>query len=94
LLRGYQRQQKRREVEEVEAWRRTRFLGTLLVNINRAEKTPAISPEELFFLPGDPPPPEPMSLEEFDAIIARLGEFDTLQTVPLSASDLNSLITE
>jgi hypothetical protein len=94
LIRGYQRQQKRREADEVEAWRRTRLLGTILVNISRAEKTPAITPEELFFLPGDPPPPEPMSLEEFDAIMARMSEFDNLQTVPLSASDLNSLITE
>jgi hypothetical protein len=54
-------------------------LGTILVNINRAEKTAAITPEELFALPGDPPPPEPMSLEEFDAIIARLGEFDKIK---------------
>jgi hypothetical protein len=83
LVRGYHRQQKREqerhEAAEIDAWRRTRLLGTILVNINRAEKTAAITPEELFALPGDPPPPEPMSLEEFDAIIARLGEFDKIK---------------
>ena len=80
MVRGYHRQQKReherREASEIDAWRRTRLIGTMLVNINRAEKTPAITPEELFALPGDPPPPEPMTEEEYDAIMARMSTYD------------------
>jgi hypothetical protein len=82
LVRGYHRQQKREqerhEADGIDAWRRTRLLGTILVNINRAEKTPAITPEELFALPGDPPAPEPyvMSDEEFAETMARLAQYD------------------
>lgn len=71
MCQGYHRRQ-------TEEWRRTRWLGTLLVNINRAHDAPAISPEELIQLPGDPPPTPPMSATELDERLARLAEFDTL----------------
>ena len=71
--RGYHRRQ-------TEAWRRTRWLGTLLVNINRAHGTAPTEQQDLFTLPGDPPPAPPMSAEDLDATLARLAEFDTLTT--------------
>ena len=37
----------------VHAWQHTRWIGALLVNINRGENDPAVSPEELLPLPGD-----------------------------------------
>lgn len=71
MARGYHRRQ-------TEAWRRTRWLGTILLNVNRAANTPAIAPEEVFQLPGDPPPPPPMSVDELDETLAHLAEFDNL----------------
>ena len=71
MARGYHRRQ-------TEAWRRTRWLGTILLNVNRAPNTAAAAPEEVLSLPGDPPPAPPMSLTELDETLARLAEFDTL----------------
>jgi hypothetical protein len=69
--RGYHRRQ-------TEAWRRTRWLGTILLNVNRAPNTPAYALEEVLGLPGDLPPAPPMSAAELDDTLARLAEFDTL----------------
>lgn len=65
--RGYRRQQ-------AEAWRRTRLLVTLLVNIHRDPKMPALSPEELLPLLGDlvSPGPVPESEEDIAALWAEL----------------------
>lgn len=71
MARGY-------KARQTEAWQRTRWLGTILLNVNRAAGTPAIAPEDVLELPGDPPPAPPMSAEELDATLARLAEFDTL----------------
>ena len=73
MARGYQRRQ-------TDGWRQTRLLATILVNVNRdPTKTAALSPEELFALPGDAPWEPALSEEDFEATMARLAEFDTLQ---------------
>jgi hypothetical protein len=46
MCRGYRRRQ-------TEAWRRTRLLATLLVNLHREANSPVLSPEQLLPLPGD-----------------------------------------
>lgn len=71
MVRGY-------NARQTEAWRRTRWLGTILLNVNRAAGTPAITPEDVLELPGDPPPAPPMSAAELEETLARLAEFDTL----------------
>jgi hypothetical protein len=71
MCRGYHRRQ-------TEAWRRTRWLGTILLNVNRAHDTPAYTPEEVLGLPGDLPPVPPMSVDELEETMARLAEFDAL----------------
>lgn len=76
---GYKRRQERREHDEVEQWRRTRLVATILVNAHRGPNQLAQTPEEFMPLPGDPPPAPPMSEETFDETMARLAEFDTLQ---------------
>lgn len=60
----------------LETWRRTRWLGTLIVNINRGPDTPAYSPEDLLELPGDPPPPPGPSQEEINALAAEVLALD------------------
>ncbi|WP_233635645.1 hypothetical protein [Hymenobacter setariae] len=80
MARGYRRRQERKEREEVEQWRRTRLVATILVNAHRGASQLAQSPEEFMALPGDPPPAPPMSEETFDETMARLAEFDNLQT--------------
>jgi hypothetical protein len=71
--RGYRRQQ-------AEAWRRTRLLVTLLVNIHRDPKTPAVSPEELLPLLGDLAIPSRThdSKEDIEALWKALDERDAL----------------
>jgi len=61
--RGYHRR-------TADAWRRTRLLGAILLNINRGENTPSVVPEEWLPLYGDGPPvlAEVMSEEEFARI--------------------------
>jgi hypothetical protein len=71
MCQGYQRRQ-------TESWRQTRWLGTILLNVNRPPGMPAYAPEEVLSLPGDPPYAPPLSVEEFDDTMARLAEFDTL----------------
>lgn len=71
MARGYHRRQ-------TEAWRRTRWLGTLLLNVNRGHTDPAYEPEEVLALPGDPPYAPKLNTEEFEDTMARLAEFDTL----------------
>ena len=61
---------------EVARWRHTRLLATVLLNINRAEGEPALSPEDVLPLPGDPPPPLPISAEAFAEADARLAALD------------------
>jgi hypothetical protein len=68
---GYRRRQ-------ANAWRRTRWLGTILLNVNRGPGTPAYTPEEVYPLEGDPPYTPALSAEELDDTLARLAEFDTL----------------
>jgi hypothetical protein len=69
--RGYRRKQ-------VDAWRRARLLATLLVNIHRDPKTPAVTPEALLPLLGDvlEPSTTPSSAEEIAALWAELDERD------------------
>jgi len=72
LVQGYQHRQ-------AEEWRRTRLLATILLNVNRdPEKSAPLSPEEVFWLPGDLPIALPMQEEEFEATMARLAAFDNL----------------
>lgn len=71
MVRGY-------NARQTDAWQRTRWLGTILLNVNRAAGTAAYAPEDVLALPGDPPPVPPMSSEELDDTLARLAEFDTL----------------
>jgi hypothetical protein len=79
MARGYLRRQERRERVEVEHWRRTRLVATILVNAHRGPNQLGQTPEEFMALPGDPPPAPPMSEETFDETMSRLAEFDTLQ---------------
>lgn len=76
---GYKQRQKREEHAQVEGWRQTRLLATILVNAHRGPNQLAQTPEEFMELPGDPPPAPPMSEEDFEATMARLAEFDKLQ---------------
>ncbi|MGY3091080.1 hypothetical protein ACVWYF_004144 [Hymenobacter sp. UYAg731] len=61
---------------QIRKWHHTRYLATMLLNVNRAEKTPAILPHEVLWLPGDPEPTPPMDEVEFDATMARLAATD------------------
>jgi hypothetical protein len=76
---GHQQRQERAHESRIDNWRQTRLLATILINTNRGPNTLAISPQDLFELPGDPPPAPPMSEEDFDNTMARLAEFDTLK---------------
>lgn len=80
MARGYLRRQEAKREREVDKWRRTRLVATILVNAHRGPSQLAQTPEEFLALPGDPPPTPPMSEEDFDATMARLAEFDNLQT--------------
>jgi hypothetical protein len=62
---------------QVRKWHHTRFLATVLVNVNRDPDSPPVTPEELMPLPGDAPAPEPMSLEELETELARVAAIDT-----------------
>ena len=68
MAQGYLRRQQRAEQQELGAWRRARWLGTILANVHRGDN-PEISPEEMLELPGDAPPTV-MSEEEFARIAA------------------------
>lgn len=68
---GYHRRQE-------DKWQRTRWLAAQHYNSQRTEKDPTIMPTDLMWLPGDPPPPKPMDLEEFDETMARLAALDAL----------------
>lgn len=77
MCRGYHRRQQRRESQQLDAWRRTRLLATILVNIHREAGTAAIEPEELLALPGDGADAAPgMSPEEVEILWAKLDELD------------------
>jgi hypothetical protein len=71
--RGYRRR-------EAEAWRRTRLLITLLVNIHRDPKTPAVTPESLFSLLGDvlEPRAAQATAKEIEDLWAELDARDAL----------------
>jgi len=70
MAQGYVRRQQQAERQELAAWQRTRWLGTVLRNVNRGDN-PAISPEEMLPLPGDGPlATGAMSEEEFARIAA------------------------
>ena len=58
-------------------WQRTRWLAAQTYNSQRTEKDPVVLPTDLLWLPGDPPPPQPMSVEDFDAHMARRAALDT-----------------
>lgn len=55
-----------------ELWRRTRWLGTILLNTNRGPDDAALLPEDIMPLYGDAPAAEPdvMSEDEFNRIAA------------------------
>ena len=75
-VRAHRRQQEARYEERLDGWRQTRWLGTLLLNLNRGEDDPVQKPEEVLPLPGDPQPEE-ISPEELDAELARVAALDT-----------------
>jgi hypothetical protein len=80
MARGYLRRQDEKRERELDKWRRTRLVATILVNAHRGPNQLGQTPEEFMALPGDPPPAPPMSEETFDETMARLAEFDTLKT--------------
>jgi hypothetical protein len=80
MARGYLRRQEEKRERELDKWRRTRLVATILVNAHRGPNQLGQTPEEFMALPGDPPPAPPMSEETFEETMARLAEFDTLQT--------------
>ena len=57
----------------IRQWHHTRLVVATILNVNRAEKTPAIAVHEVLWLPGDPAPPAPMEETEYDSIMARLA---------------------
>ncbi|GAB3661500.1 hypothetical protein GCM10027594_31350 [Hymenobacter agri] len=63
---------------QIRKWQHTRWLGTVLLNINRdPEKSPEpIEPWEVLSLPGDPQPAV-VTPEELDAELARIAQLDT-----------------
>lgn len=66
---GYHRRQ-------VLQWHHTRWLGTILLNVNRGEGDEPLSPEDVLPLPGDPDPAV-LTPEELDAELARIVQLDT-----------------
>jgi hypothetical protein len=69
---GYNRRIKEQHHQEELKWTHTRFIGALLININRGKDTPAMKPEELIPLSFDkkkeaPPVKLPM-LERMKAL--------------------------
>jgi hypothetical protein len=67
---------------QIRQYHHTRYLAAMLVNVNMGPDGTPVDPAELLPLPGDPPPPEPMSLEELDAELARIAELDKDLTWP------------
>lgn len=57
-------------------WQRTRWLAAQVYNSQRTEKDAPVLPEELMWLPGDPPPPAPPTAEEYAEAEARLLVLD------------------
>ncbi|MVN78919.1 hypothetical protein GO988_21530 [Hymenobacter sp. HMF4947] len=78
MVRGYQRRAAAKQERQLEKWRQTRLVATILRNAHRGPNDVALTPEEFLALPGDRPPLPPMDEETFDATMARLAEFDTL----------------
>ena len=78
MARGYQRRQAEQQHWQADQWRRTRWLGTILLNVNRDPKTPAIQPEEVFWLLGDAPPEVVVAKtpQEVEAEFARTQTLD------------------
>jgi hypothetical protein len=72
MARAYQRRCKTKEQREIDKWRRTRLVATILRNVNRGENEPSLTPEEFLPLPDDAPPQpvEVMSEDEFNRIAA------------------------
>ena len=60
---------------QIRKWQHTRFLATMLLNVNRDPDSAPVEPWEVLPLPGDPVP-EVLNLEEVDAELARLAEID------------------
>lgn len=75
---------RQRDAQQLEAWRRTRWLGTLLANLNRAPDTDPYELTDLLPLPGDPEPEPPRVLtpEEQAAEQALLDELDADLVAP------------
>jgi hypothetical protein len=69
MAEGYHRRQ-------VLDWHHTRWLGTILLNVNRGEDDAPLTPEEVKWLPGDKIPGL-ISPEELDAELARVAAIDT-----------------
>ena len=61
---------------EIRKWRHTRWLGTLLLNVHRGEDDPVQTPEDVLYLPGDPPLLTAATPEELDAELARVAALD------------------
>ena len=62
--------------QQVQKWARVRWLATAVYNAQRTEADTLVTPDMLLWLPGDAPPPPPMSAEEYAAEFARLSEMD------------------
>ena len=71
MCRGYHRRLADRK-------RPLRWLGTILLNVNRGENDPAQTEEEVMWLYGDPLPQEVATLNaaEIEAAWARAAELD------------------
>lgn len=74
-VRAHRRRQQAQQAQRLDDWRQTRWLGTVLLNLHRAPDEPALTPEEVMPLPGDPAP-EPVDADAFDAEVARLATLD------------------
>jgi len=55
-----------------------RLLAAIMLNVNRAEGEPAQTPEEVFWLYGDPLPelPQVLTPAEVEAEFARVADLD------------------
>ncbi|MGI4822246.1 MAG: hypothetical protein ACRYFV_13635 [Janthinobacterium lividum] len=79
MVRGYERRQKHKQAREVDKWRRTRLVATILLNAYRdPKKTSAYVPEKWLPLLGDilPEPPKELTPEEVEAEFARTKVLD------------------
>ena len=61
---------------EIRQMRRTRFVAAVLLNVNRGPDDAPVAPEDVFYLPGDPPLLTAATAEDLDAELARVAALD------------------